>query len=86
MGQYGDRFSQAVAAELRAERVRKQITVATVVEDTGLSKSAVLHYLNGKRDIPTSSFAEICQSLGVDPREIFVRAQYFLEQDDRRDA
>ncbi|MDQ1110558.1 transcriptional regulator with XRE-family HTH domain [Microbacterium testaceum] len=76
---YGEAFSQAVASELRAERARKQKTVASIAETTGLSKSAVLHYLNGKRGIPTSAFALICRAMAVSPLVIFERAEKALE-------
>lgn len=81
MGTYGDAYNQAVAAELRAERGRKRVTVEFLVKTTGLSKSAVLNYLNGKRDIPTPAFVEISLALGADPRVIFDRAEVAVEQD-----
>lgn len=74
MGEYGDLFSRLVAGELRADRARKKMTIDQVVLATGLSKSAVLNYLNGKRDIPTSALAEICLALGIDPHDVFQRA------------
>lgn len=74
MAEYGDTFNQLVAGELRAERGRRKITIDALVTATGLSKSAVLNYLNGRRDIPTSALAEITRGLGVDSRLIFERA------------
>ena len=82
MGDYGSRFGQAVAAELRAERGRTQKPIASIEEATGLSKSAVLRYLNGKRDIPTTAFVEICAALGVSPLVIFQRAEVSLQGDE----
>lgn len=76
---YGKRFSEAVSAELRAERARTNQTVASIVETTGLAKSTVLYYLNGKRDIPTTSFVDLCRALGVSPIVIFERAESGLE-------
>jgi transcriptional regulator with XRE-family HTH domain len=81
--EYGEAFSQAVASELRAERARKQKTVASIAETTGLSKSAVLHYLNGKRGIPTSAYALICRAMEVSPLVIFERAEKHLEDEGR---
>lgn len=74
MTDYGTAYAGAVAAELRAERGRTQITVASIVTATGLSKSAVINYLNGKRDIPIPALMDICRALGVDARAIFDRA------------
>lgn len=68
-------FAAAVAAELRAERARKKVTFDEVVERSGLSKSGVLRYLNGQRDIPLPAFFAICEALGVSPTVIFERAE-----------
>ena len=79
MTTYGDAFSQAVAAELRAERGRRQMTLAALVQASGLSKSGLLNYLNGARDIPVPALVDLCAALGVDPRVIFERAQDSLK-------
>ena len=78
MGTYGDEFNAAVAAELRAERGRNKVTVDALAAASGLSKSAVLNYINNKRDIPTPAFVEMCNALGVSPRVIFERAEQAL--------
>jgi len=78
---YADQFASNVAAELRAERVRRMVTIASIVDETGLSKSAVLNYLNGKREIPIPAFAKLCRALGVDGRVIFGRVEESLKQD-----
>lgn len=77
MGDYGDAFSEAVAAELRGARAKNKNkpTIAQIVVETGLAKSTVLNYLNGKRDMRMGEFAEICRVLGVDPRAIFDLAE-----------
>lgn len=74
-------FAAAVAAELRAERARQQITLDVLVEMTGLSKSAVLRYLNGQRDIPLPAFFALCDALAISPALLFERAQEGREQD-----
>lgn len=80
MGTYGDAFNAAVAAELRAQRGRVKVTVDALVNATGLSKSAMLNYLNGRRDIPTPALVEICRALGVTPQAIFIAAENAVEQ------
>ena len=80
MGTYGDTFNSAVAAELRAERGRRQVTIDSLAATTGFAKTTVLNYLNGKRDIPTPAFVELCRALGVSPRLIFERADNAVEQ------
>lgn len=68
-------FAAAVAAELRAERARRQITFDDLVDATGLSKSAVLRYLNGQRDIPLPAFFALCDALSLSPTLVFERAE-----------
>jgi len=80
MGEYGDRFNNAVATELRAQRARVQVTYAQLMQETGLAKSTLLNYLNGKRDIPTTSLGEICRALHVRPRDIFDAAEEALKE------
>lgn len=80
MGTFGEAFNEAVAAELRAERGRKKVTIEQLVKEAGLSRSAVLNYLNGKRDIPTPALVEISRALDVDPRLIFERAQVTVKE------
>ena len=75
MGTFGDTFNSAVAAELRGERAKKQLTVDSLVASTGYAKTTVLNYLNGKRDIPLPALAELCRALSVDPRVIFEGAE-----------
>lgn len=83
MGDYGDTFSKAVAAELRAQRARVQITFDQLAADTGLAKTTVLNYLNGKRDIPMAAFGDLCRALHVSQVAIFEAAQIALKQDGR---
>lgn len=75
MGNYGDRFNSAIAGELRAQRARISMTIDELVEKSGISKSAVLYYLNEKRQIPMPAFYELCAALGADPAELFIAAQ-----------
>jgi transcriptional regulator with XRE-family HTH domain len=50
------------------------VTLAQLVERTGVAQSTIQRYLNGKRDIPTPVFIDLCVALGVSPRVIFDRA------------
>ena len=70
MEDVGDEFNAAVAAELRAKRGRTKMTIDTIVRATGLSKSAVLNYLNAKRDIPMPAFHALASALGVSPSAV----------------
>lgn len=75
MGNYGDKFNSAIAGELRAQRARISMTIDELVEKSGISKSAVLYYLNEKRQIPMPAFYELCTALAADPVELFMAAQ-----------
>jgi transcriptional regulator with XRE-family HTH domain len=83
MMEYGDLFNYAVATELRAQRARVRITYDALVQETGLAKSTLVNYLEGRRPIPLSAFAEICRALRADQREVFTAAQQSIEQADR---
>ncbi|KJL37090.1 Helix-turn-helix domain protein [Microbacterium ginsengisoli] len=78
MGDYGDAFNAAVAAELRGQRAKQRITIDELVRRTGYAKSTVLNYLNGHRDIPLSALAELCRALDVSYRAIADRAEQAL--------
>lgn len=78
MGEYGDLFNSLVAGELRAHRARKKMTIVDLVMATGLSKSAILNYLNGKRHIPTPAMAEISRALEIEPHVVFKLASSAL--------
>lgn len=81
MGTYGDQFSSAIAAELRAEKGRTKQSYPDLAALTGMAKSTLIKYFNADRDIPTSALMEICRALGIDPRLIVERAQESIEQD-----
>ena len=79
MTDYADAFNDAVASELRAERGRRQITIAEIVTTTDLSKSAVLNYMNGKRAIPVPALMDLARALHIDARVIFDRAEQSIQ-------
>ena len=81
MDNYAEAFAAAVAAELRAQRARSRLPIATLVDRTGLSKTGVLNYLNAKRDIPLPAFLALCLAMDADPVAIFDAAQKSLEKD-----
>lgn len=71
----GDEFNAAVAAELRAQRGRVKVTIDTLVRETHLSKSAVLNYLNDRRDIPMHALYSLCRVLGISPADVMDLAE-----------
>lgn len=81
MEEYGRVYTRAVAAELRAERGAKQLTVAEVADRSGIPEVSLQRYLSGKRDLATSKFAAIALALEVDPGEILDRATKRVERE-----
>lgn len=79
-------LNAAVATELRRERAAQQITIDTIVELTGLSRSTVLNTLNAKRLLGVEAVAAIAQALGVSVTTIFSRAEVRLASDRRKTA
>lgn len=67
-------LTRAVAAELRAERSAQQMTLDTLVEQTGFSKSAISNWLGGMRDLKLPDLDRICDALGVSTLTIMARA------------
>lgn len=54
MGDFGEVFNSDIPAELRTQRGHLQMTIDQIVNASGISKSAVLHSLNDKRQTPIS--------------------------------
>lgn len=78
MDDFGDEFNAAVAAELRAQRGRTKLTIDSLATRTGLSKSAVLNYLNAKRDIPMPAFHSLTSALGISPASVMEFAEHAI--------
>ena len=68
------RFSKAVAAQLSAERAARHMTIAELVIKSGMSKSKVLHSLNGQAPITVRDIALFASAYNMDPFEIMNRA------------
>ena len=79
---YGARLNAAVAAELRAERGAVGMTIAQVIEKSGIGKSQILRLLNNQRAIDMNDLALISHALDVEPNDIMGRAQARLNRED----
>lgn len=71
-------YIEAMAAELRAEKAAKRMTLDDLSEASGVPKSSLVRYLDGTRDIPGSTFQQLCDGLTVDPAEMMTRARHRL--------
>lgn len=71
----GKAESQAVAAQLRAERAAAELTIDQLSDRSGIHKQTLMRYLKGTREIPLASFYAIADGLGVTADELLERAQ-----------
>ena len=81
MTRKSERYAQAVAAELRAERAAQEVTLRELEARTGHSYSALHKYLSGTRILPLHTFMDVCDALGVDAIEINRRADERMKGD-----
>lgn len=73
-------FNDAVAAQLRAERAIARITIDELVARTGISKSSILRYLNGDRDITLNTVATIAKAIGVPHLSVLAAAESRVDE------
>lgn len=78
---YAAAYNAAVAAELRAERAARQMTVEELAQSAGMVKGTLLRYLNAQRPIPIPALYSICIALKVDAGKILDRGLVRLERE-----
>lgn len=74
MSEPGPALNDYLAAEIRAERARRQMTVPELAKRSGIGERSLARYLNGTRDINADTLDAICKALGVSTRDVFGRA------------
>lgn len=67
-------LSEAVAAQLRAERAAARVSQALLADRAEMSRITLMRVLNGDRVMDLSQFAAICEGLGVSPAVVMARA------------
>lgn len=75
MTEYGERFTQALAAELRAQKARHKASDEQIGEAIGVHRVSVSRYLTGERPIPMVVFADMCDFLRVSPSKVIGDAE-----------
>lgn len=70
-----DSYAAAVAAQLRAERAARQMTVQQLAGKSGVTEQSLLRYLNEKRAIPIPALYQICEGLDIPVHELVRRAE-----------
>lgn len=68
-------LSEALGAEIRAERNAQKRTQADVFEAVGISKRAYIKYEAGAMPLNTIQLAAICAHLGVSASELVAKAE-----------
>lgn len=70
-----DAYTAAFAAELRAERGRKQIGFDEIAAKTGINKRTLFRLFDGERDLRAKHLILIADALGVDAQDIITRVE-----------
>ena len=78
-------FNLAVAAALRAERVKTRTKVETLAARTGVPYRSLMRYLNGQRAISVNVLDTLAGALGTTPDQITrsaltIRAKWETDQ------
>ena len=74
-------LNAAVAAELRAERAARRVSVAELSERSGVSRSTLLRVLNTERAISMESLFALSEALGVSASSLVQRAENRLSEE-----
>lgn len=72
-------INEAVAAQLRAARAVARLTMDEAVARSPLSKSTLVRYESGSRDIPVSALAVLAKTYGTSPRKLMSDAVALVE-------
>ncbi|MDU4287461.1 MAG: helix-turn-helix transcriptional regulator [Actinomyces sp.] len=70
----GRKFAQYLALEVKGAVWSQNRGVIEVCEEAGVNQATFYRYTTGTRSIPSPLLAQMCEVLGVDPREIVNRA------------
>lgn len=74
-------LNAALAAELRAERAAKHMTIADLAERSGVSRSTLIRMLNAARPISVVPLQDLSEVLGVKTSCLLARAERRLAAD-----
>lgn len=68
-------FSDAVAAQVRAERAAQQMTQTALVEASGVPRSTLVRIESGTRVADTTQLYRLTAALGISLSEFFRRVE-----------
>lgn len=69
-----ERQVKAIAAELRSEAARHNLTYKAIAEKANMQQMTVSRYMRGERDIPMSKLFAMCNALGITAGDLLARA------------
>lgn len=69
-----DVLARAIAAEIRAEQARQNLTLRALASRSGVPHSTLSKSLNEQRVLDVEELGKVCAALGIEPAEIFTRA------------
>ena len=75
MDRPGEKQAAAVAAQIRAERGARNMTIHELAERSGITEQSLQRYLAEKRPITVTVLYQICTGLGIDLDELIRRAE-----------
>lgn len=73
-------INQAVASQLRAERAIARLTMDEVASRGAISKSTLVRYEKGEREIPVSAVAALAEIYGTSARQVLTSAMTRMEE------
>lgn len=68
-------YRQAVAAEVRAEMARQQVTNVRLAQITGIPARSLSRRLNGQGLLDVETLSEIASALGREPKDFLPRIE-----------
>jgi transcriptional regulator with XRE-family HTH domain len=72
-------ITRAVAAELRAERARADVTIAVLSDSCGVPRSTLSRMLKGEAAMDVAALYAVTASLGVTLHDVMARAAASVE-------
>lgn len=79
-----ERFTRALAAELRAIEAKRDMRRTTLVNRSGIPQRTLVRYMSGEREIPITAFLAICGALGTDAVRVFEHVAHAVESEGER--
>lgn len=77
--------TEALAAELRAERAAQDLTQDDLARMSGIGRQTILRIENGQRAMDTAQMADLCRALGITMTAFVMRAEERVQEHARKE-